>query len=77
MVSITLSVNPEVAQKMRTFPEINWSGFVRKAIEQKIDAMTWKEAALKALREEDELDSWAVGLQHRARKERLDRKTKV
>ena len=33
MVSITLSVPEDVRHKMDMFPEINWSGFVRKSIE--------------------------------------------
>lgn len=35
MVSITLSVPAEVKQKMDSFPEMNWSGFVRQSITKK------------------------------------------
>ena len=76
MVSITLSVNPQVAQKMKLFPEINWSGFVRNAIEKKIETMSWKESALKALQNEEEIDAWAVNLQRKARREASGRKVK-
>jgi len=69
MTSVTLSINPEITAKMKAFPEINWSGFMRKAIEQKIETLTWKQEAMKALEEEAEIDAWAVGLQRKARKQ--------
>ena len=35
MVSVTLSIPPEVKHKMEKYSEINWSGFIRKAIIEK------------------------------------------
>ncbi len=54
MVSITLSVSEEVRKLMKKFPEINWSGFIRKAVENKAKTLMWKEEMLKQLKEEEE-----------------------
>ena len=60
MVSITLSVPPEIKQKMQQFPEMNWSGFVRKAIEEKTSELSWKEEMHKKLKQDDEFEQWCV-----------------
>ncbi|HLD05414.1 MAG TPA: hypothetical protein VJG90_06860 [Candidatus Nanoarchaeia archaeon] len=39
MVSVTLSVPPEIKKKMERYDEINWSGYVRKEILKKIDEL--------------------------------------
>lgn len=70
MVSITLSVPEETKAKMNHFAEINWSGFVRTAIEQKTRQLTWKEAMLKKLKDEKPITDWTVQAQHETRKER-------
>ncbi|MBI2671214.1 hypothetical protein HYX18_04540 [Candidatus Woesearchaeota archaeon] len=72
MVSITLSVPKEVKQKMKRFPEMNWSGFIRKVIIEKTEELTWKEGMLKRFYEEEKLTDWAVKLQRRARKGRFN-----
>jgi hypothetical protein len=36
MVSLTLSVSPDLKAKMDQFPELNWSEVARNAIEKKI-----------------------------------------
>ena len=71
MVSITLSVPEDVKRKMEQFSEINWSGFIRKAIIQKTTTLSWKDAMLKKIKEEEPILDWAVQLQRKARKERL------
>lgn len=70
MVSITISVPPETKQKMDTFPEINWSGFVRKTIEEKVKSLFWKEEMLIRLKEEQPIIEWSLELQKKARKGR-------
>ena len=60
MVSITLSVPEDVKQNMERFPEINWSGFVRKAIEQKTRELSWEEEMLEKLGQDREFEDWCV-----------------
>ena len=79
MVSITLAVPEEVKQKMDRFSEMNWSGFVRKAIEEKTKELTAKEELMKKLGEDKEFEDWCVemgkkvnqGVAERLKKERL------
>lgn len=79
MVSITLSVPEEVKHKMDRFSEINWSGFVRKSIEQKTSELSWKEKMLKKLKQDKEFEDWCIemgrkvnkGIAKRLKKERL------
>lgn len=71
MVSITLSVPAEVKGEMDRFPEINWSGFVRKKICEKTRELSWKEKMTKRLSEEGAFDSWAVKTIKRSRKGRF------
>jgi hypothetical protein len=72
MVSITLSVPVETREKMKEFSEVNWSGFVRKAIEEKAIALEKLECLKKELDKEKENDDWAVKLQRASRKGRLE-----
>lgn len=71
MVSITLSVPEEVKQEMGKFPEINWSGFIRKVIIEKTKELSWKEKMLKKLKEEGEFTGWAIKLQRASRRGRF------
>ena len=71
MVSVTLSVPEDVKQKMEEFSEINWSGFIRKSIEEKTRDLSWREEMLKKLRKEEELTDWAVKLQRSTREDRF------
>ena len=71
MVSITLSVPEDVKRKMEQFSEVNWSGFIRKAIVEKTTELSWKETMLQKAKEEEPVLDWAVELQRRARKDRL------
>ncbi|MFH1095691.1 MAG: hypothetical protein V1728_05735 [Candidatus Micrarchaeota archaeon] len=72
MVSMTVSIDEEIRQVMKKFPEINWSGFVSKAIEQKVHELQWREEMLQKLEGERELDDWAVNLARDARKGRFE-----
>ena len=56
MVSITLSVPENIRELMKQFPEVNWSGFVRVAIESKVKKLMWKEEMLRQLEAEKEYD---------------------
>ena len=60
MVSITLSVPKEVREKMKRFPEVNWSGFVRVSIESEVKRLSWKEEMLKKLEGEKKFDAVAL-----------------
>lgn len=71
MVSITLSVPEETRKLMKQFPEMNWSGFVRKSIEQKTKALAQRDKWLKLWREQDEkISEWALEIQKKGRKGR-------
>ena len=60
MVSITLSVPEKIRELMKQFPEINWSGFVRVAIESKVKKLMWKQEMLEQLESEKEYDEEAL-----------------
>ncbi len=62
MVSITLSIPEKIRELMRRYPEMNWSGFVRLAIEEKAKRLAWKEEMLKKLEAEREFDEIALKL---------------
>ncbi|HIG95816.1 TPA: hypothetical protein HA249_02905 [Candidatus Woesearchaeota archaeon] len=70
MVSVTLSLPPEIKQKMDHFQEMNWSGFIRKCVTEKTNELAWKEEILEKLKKEEELTVFAVDLQRKARKGR-------
>ena len=72
MVSITLAVTEEIKKKMEKFPEMNWSGFIRKAIIEKTEELSWKEKMLEGLKKESDIAEWAVKLQQKARKGRFE-----
>jgi len=72
MVSITVSVTPEIRELMLKFPEMNWSGFVKKAISEKAQELAWREEMLKRLKNEEEFDNWAVETLRESRKGRYE-----
>jgi len=71
MVSITLSVPEETRKRMKQFPEINWSGLVRKTIDKKLEEFIWKENMLKGLKKEDDFTNWTVEMGRKMKEERL------
>ena len=71
MVSITLSVPEEVRKLMKSFPEMNWSGFVRKQIEEKANNLAKIEEFKKQFEKEKEGVAWSVKLQRTSRSGRL------
>ena len=71
MVSITLSVPEEIKHKMEEFPEMNWSGFIRKTIIEKTQELSWKEQMLTKLKNEQPRQEWAVRLQRASRASRV------
>ncbi|MFT4305190.1 MAG: hypothetical protein ACMXX8_03780 [Candidatus Woesearchaeota archaeon] len=71
MVSITLSVPEDVRKLMKSFPEMNWSGFVRKKIEEKARNLSEIEKLKKQLEKEESNIDWSVKLQRASRSNRL------
>ena len=71
MVSVTLSLPAEIKGKMKQFPEMNWSGFIRKAIEEKTGELAWRHEMLKRLGEERDVTEWSVNMQRKSRAGRL------
>ena len=67
MVSITLSVPEEIRKLMKDFPEVNWSGFIRKSLEEKARQLKLKEEMLKELEGEEDFNKWAVDLIRKGR----------
>ncbi|HIH34285.1 MAG TPA: hypothetical protein HA282_00745 [Nanoarchaeota archaeon] len=72
MVSITLSIPEETKQKMAKFQEVNWSGLVRKSIEEKVKELSLREEILRDLEKEREITGWAVNLQRKGREGRFE-----
>ena len=72
MVSITVSVPAKTRQLMRRFPEMNWSGFVRKSVEEKVQKLAKLEQLKKELEAEQEITDWSVKLQRASRSGRLE-----
>ncbi len=77
MVSITLSVPPEMKQKMDEFPEMNWSGFVRGVIGKKTEELDWRKRMLQKAKEEESLSAWIVELVRNGRKGRYEELKKM
>ncbi len=71
MVSITLSVPEETRNTMKQFPEMNWSGFVRKSIEEKAQSLVKLEELKKGLKNDSKNLDWAIKLQRESRSGRL------
>ncbi len=72
MVSITVSVPPKTKELMKEFPEMNWSGFVRKSIEDKAKRLAKLEELKKGLEAEKGITDWSVKLQRISRSGRLE-----
>ncbi|OYT28653.1 hypothetical protein B6U98_04310 [Thermoplasmatales archaeon ex4572_165] len=72
MVSITLSVSDKTKKLMNKFPEINWSGFIRQAIQKKAGELSWKEEMLKKLKEEESITDWAKNITQKDREKRIE-----
>lgn len=68
MITISISVTEQLKKSMDAFTEINWSGFLRKKIQEKVHVLSWKEEMLKRLESEKEFDEWAVQLGRKAHK---------
>ncbi len=68
MVSITISVPEETRKLMKKFPEVNWSGLVRKSIIEKAEKLALKEEMLKQLEKEKEFNEWAVRIVREGRR---------
>lgn len=62
MPTITLSIPQEIKDIMDSFSEINWSGFVRKAIIEKAKELEWREEMLKKLKTETNFEKDSVEL---------------
>lgn len=60
MSNITISIPDELKKKMEGFSEINWSGFLKKYIESKVERLLWKESMLRQLESEKEFDEIAL-----------------
>ncbi len=71
MVSITVSVSPDIRALMLQFPEVNWSGLVKKTIAEKARELAWKDNMRKKLKEEQEIATWAVDIVRKGRKGRF------
>ncbi len=72
MVSITVSVPSETKELMKHFEEMNWSGFVKKSIEEKTKQLRKIEALKKQLSDEKKMDDWAIRLQRTSRSGRIE-----
>ncbi len=79
MVSITLSIPEDIKHQMEKYSEINWSGFIRKCIEEKANQLSWEERMLKKLEQDKDFEQWCVemgrklnkGIAERLKKERI------
>lgn len=72
MSELKVEIPEEVGEKMKRFPEINWSGFVEKAIEQKVDELERIEEMLRELEKEQEIIDWSIKLQRASRRGRFE-----
>jgi hypothetical protein len=72
MVSITLSVSEKTKKLMNQFPEINWSGFIRQRIQEKVEELQWEQQMLKKLKKEQALNEWAVQTTKKDRENRVN-----
>ena len=69
MVSVTLSVPDEIKRKMELHDEVNWSGFIRKRLIERIGELEgWEKWA----KEEKGINDWSVKLQHKSRRGRFE-----
>ena len=68
MASITLSIPPNIKEKMSEFPEINWSGLIKKLLEAKIKELIWKEEMLEKLEKDKEFENWTIEMGEKVNK---------
>jgi|TARA_Y100000310_G_C20623002_1_gene784346 hypothetical protein len=61
---------------MKEHDEINWSGFVRKAIEEKAGRLDEIASLHRQVEKDREIMDWAVTLVRRGRKERAEKRRK-
>ncbi|MFO8077978.1 MAG: hypothetical protein R6U21_05000 [Thermoplasmatota archaeon] len=71
MVSITLSVPEKTKKLMNLYPEINWSGFIRKRIQDKVEELQWEQRMLEKLKKEKPLYDWGVETVQKDREKRV------
>ncbi len=77
MVSITVGVDEQTRKRMKRFPQVNWSGFVREAIREKTAELAKKEELLAKLKGEHLAEDVSLGfavnesVKRRLRKENL------
>ena len=69
MATITVSVPDKLIKR---FPEVNWSGILRKAVEEKTGKLEKLERLKKEFEAEREMTDWAVKLQRASRRGRLE-----
>lgn len=74
MANITLSIPDEIKKRMEKYPEINWSGLIKKTIEEKVQKLTWKEEMLKKLQKEEKYDEWATEFGRKIKKNAYQKK---
>lgn len=72
MVSITVSVPEDVRELMKKFPEMNWSGFVKKSIIEKARSLEKLEEMKRLTVKEKQVTDWSVKLQRASRSGRLE-----
>lgn len=56
---------------MNQFPEINWSGYIRKRIMEKVDELQWDQRMLEKLKKDQALSDWGVDLVEKDREKRV------
>lgn len=56
---------------MNQFPEINWSGYIRKRIMQKVDELQWEQRMLEKLKKDQALSDWGIDLVEKDRGKRV------
>jgi len=71
MAEVRVRLPDKIKKEMERFPKISWPGFLRKAIEGKIEELTRREEMLKSLEKEQEIIDWSVKLQRASRKGRF------
>ena len=71
MTSVTVSIPEGIRKKMKEFPEVNWSGLVRKIIEKKVDELAWKDEMRRQLKKEKEFSDWTVEIGRKMKAGRL------
>ena len=56
---------------MNQFPEINWSGYIRKRIMEKVDELQWEQRMLEKLKKDQALSDWGIDLVEKDREKRV------